>query len=88
MELNYENTTNKKQTKPIYKVLISLIICVLVIICIIFALLQSLKENRFFAIVDEKEVDISSAIELIKKVESQSNKQAYIKSLIKKDISN
>lgn len=69
MELNYENTTNKKQTKPIYKVLILLIICVLVIICIIFALLQSLKENRFFAIVDEKEVDISSAIELIKKVD-------------------
>lgn len=69
MGLNYENSTNEKQTKPIYKILIALIICVLIIICISFTLLQSLKKNRFVVTIDEKEVSISSTTELAKTVD-------------------
>lgn len=69
MEINYENSTNQKQTKSIYKILIALIICVLIIICIIFALLQSLKKNRFSVLVDTKEVSTSSTTELFKKID-------------------
>ena len=69
MGLNYENSTNEKQTKPIYKILIALIICVLIIICISFTLLQSLKKNRFVVTIDEKEVSVSSTTELAKTVD-------------------
>lgn len=68
MELNYESSTNSKKTKPIYKILIALIICVLIIICIIFALLQSLKENRFVVFVDGKEVSYTGTTELAKTI--------------------